>query len=734
MANLPLTGSQYWGAALNNYLRQMNTDIEDLKIQLANFTVAAAYSGSGWTESTYSLDNYSDMSLVSGNSGVYIVTDKSKARMTGTLIFSGSTGATPVTLESASNVSMSFNTNDNSDTNCRVVNKLQYSESEKTYSVQTRTENLETACPYKGFYPIYAVNDNITGFKLALNPNQEFVFSENYVLMGILERSDDDFRFIKKTDSAFKNLYTTRKDNLTSFASVVNSNGLFSSSGGRTQIMLSDLVVDYQSNGISERADGASSSGSPGITSDYKIPSDYKRFHNSDSQRRVFIITFEDTGTSIEEKWTPINDVKNGFPSDFGFDRKYIYGIYISVSGDLFIEQSAQAHGDLENLRVFAASTAWNLNANSTFRAAGLVLLGACYYDSVIGDWCALQAASNGISPEFLTNRYTENAEVIRWPSATYSTNMKMDGAGDTFAQYKYEVYVPDTVPTKTSYIKMITNYDGTPAAGSKQYFELPIAPDGYYSYKYKSDTKDFDGIGTGAMTIHPIAETIKEDSVVVDGNGQMFSKGKFVSSTTQMLDADMKHPKYNDSTSVLRNTLLLGPTVFESDRDVTLPGKIAELKGITAHEDGLTISGNIAVDGTIVAPNTLTIGAAKALTLQTTETDGILKLDSQQPIQCNNSITFTSDRRCKHNIQSLDMDTCVRAVRDLDAKSFTYNDSNVDTLGLIAQDIEKLLPEYKDLLVHCVQEGDLHDKRMVSETKLLFILWQAVRSLLKED
>ena len=79
-------------------------------------------------------------------------------------------------------------------------------------------------------------------------------------------------------------------------------------------------------------------------------------------------------------------------------------------------------------------------------------------------------------------------------------------------------------------------------------------------------------------------------------------------------------------------------------------------------------------------------------------------------------------------------MDACVRAVRDLDAKSFTYNDSNIDTLGLIAQDIEELLPEYKDLLVHSVQEGNLTDKRTVSETKLLFILWQAVRSLLKGE
>lgn len=744
MANLPLTGSQYWGAALNNYLRQLNTDIEDLKIQLANFTIAASYSGSGWTEGTYYLADLTSMQMVSGNSGVYIVQNGSKAKMVGTLIFSSSAGATSVTLEAASNVYMSFDVNDVSNPNCRLINTLEYDATKKIYSVQTRTQRLENVCTNKGFYPVYAVNDINSGFKLALNPNQEFVFSENYVLVGILERSGSDFRFIKKTDSAFKNLYTTRKENLTSFASIVNAQGLFCpNDGGRTQLNMGSLLVDYQSNGISERGDDASSSGSTGIVSDYKIPNDYKRFYNSypsdpNFKRRAFMITYADNGTSIEENWDVVEAV-DGIPDSTYFDTQHVYGIYISVSGDLFIEESAQAHSALESLRAFAASAAWNLNANTMFRTAGLVLLGACYYDTGLNDWCALQAASNGISPEFLTNRYTENAEVIRWPSATYSTNMKMGGSGDTFAQYKYEVYVPDTVPTEVSYIKMITNYAGT-TADSKKYFELPIAPDSYYNYKYSSGA--FDGIGTGAMTVH---QSSSNDLVVVDGAGQMFSKVKFISSTADQLAADMGHAKYGDSTSILRNTLLLGSTVFDSNSSVELPGTITGLKGLTAHTtDGLTINGsgkNITVVGTIAgedlaldATKTLTLKAANAVTIQTTADAGILKLDSKKPIQCTNSIAFTSDRRCKHNIQSLDMDTCVRAVRDLDAKSFTYNDSDVDTLGLIAQDIEELLPEYKDLLVHTVQEGNFTDKRTVSETKLLFILWQAVRSLLKED
>lgn len=92
-------------------------------------------------------------------------------------------------------------------------------------------------------------------------------------------------------------------------------------------------------------------------------------------------------------------------------------------------------------------------------------------------------------------------------------------------------------------------------------------------------------------------------------------------------------------------------------------------------------------------------------------------------------STTYTSDRRYKTNIQPISASSCLQAVRDLNVYSYSYTDINKDSLGMMAQDIEKYLPEYAHLLVH----EDSTGKKHVEEHKLLFILWQAVKELLKE-
>ena len=47
---LPLQNSQYWGAALNNYLRHIDTNIAGLEEQMNNFKIATSYDGSGFIE------------------------------------------------------------------------------------------------------------------------------------------------------------------------------------------------------------------------------------------------------------------------------------------------------------------------------------------------------------------------------------------------------------------------------------------------------------------------------------------------------------------------------------------------------------------------------------------------------------------------------------------------------------------------------------------------------------
>ena len=92
-------------------------------------------------------------------------------------------------------------------------------------------------------------------------------------------------------------------------------------------------------------------------------------------------------------------------------------------------------------------------------------------------------------------------------------------------------------------------------------------------------------------------------------------------------------------------------------------------------------------------------------------------------------SIQFTSDKRYKTNIKPISASDCLKAVQELDTYTYTYTENNTDSLGMMAQDIERYLPEYAHLLVH----EDINGKKYVEEHKLLFILWQAVKELIKQ-
>ena len=107
---------------------------------------------------------------------------------------------------------------------------------------------------------------------------------------------------------------------------------------------------------------------------------------------------------------------------------------------------------------------------------------------------------------------------------------------------------------------------------------------------------------------------------------------------------------------------------------------------------------------------------------------NSIAHIDYDGNIKCK-TITFTSDKRYKTNIKPISASDCLKAVQELDTYTYTYTESNTDSLGMMAQDIEQYLPEYAHLLVH----EDINGKKYVEEHKLLFILWQAVKELIKQ-
>lgn len=732
MANLPLTGSQYWGAALNNYLRQMNTDMSELKIQLANFKIAAAYSGSGWVDGSYTLTNLQDNfeivnDAIGNNINVYKIEDASNAKIEGTMVFVEGNDAKSITLDASSTTRMTFSLAVNESASLHVVQTLKYSATAKSYEVVKRDKPLAQVCVKNGFYPVYAVNDNEFGFRIALNPEQEFIFAESYILLGIIQRSGaTDFRFIKKTDSAYKNIYDTRRGNLEAFATMTGDNGLFYVNEQSGKLVLNKNVqVDYQSNGISERGDGVEVT-AEGVTVDYQRPQDYKRFNGAG--RRTFLINYIQEGNTqkynLSETWnsSAISDITS-------LNINYIYGFYISVGGDLFVEQSAKAHTG-STASSFAASASWNLNANSAFRNGGLVLLGACYYDSSVGDWVSLPCAINSISPAFITDRYTENTEVIRWPAMTYFANVKESGTRDTFDKFQYKVLVPDAARDAVMQIRLDTTF--SPDSNT---FAMPIVPGNFYKSNKSSGT--FTGIEFGSVKINTSTQDYSAE--FLGTTPTCFVDGGIISTSTDNRGADKK--LYTDTDgikNVFRDTALVGSLTINNTSPVTVAGSITGVNEFDAKTiktttiQGLTTNGlTLSTNANKIASSGLTITDSGKLTLKADK----IRLESTQKIEFNNSVAFTtSDRRSKKDIISLDEDTCLRAVCDLDAKQFTYKQNDVTTIGLIAQDIEELLPEYKEMLVSITSDDELEDKRMVAESKLLFILWQAVRALVKNQ
>ena len=725
MANLPLTGSQYWGAALNNYLRQVSSDVEDLKVQLANFSVAASFNGSGWKEGFYNLVDCVSMAPIAGNTGVYQLTDSSSGVLVGTLIFCTSSGTISIPLERASGITMTYATSSN-DSAKKPVKHLTYNTSEKKYEVEERSQTLNELLAVNGFYPVYAISDGGQSFSIAVNPNGEFIFSEGFVMLGLIEKTgSNDFRFIKKTDSAYKSMYSTRHDNLNSYATITNTKGLLSVESNGLFLNLSSAWIDYSSNGISEKQDAASEV-SETNKADYKIPQDYKRF--TSAGRRVYKIVTTSSGTNITHTWTSIT-VQDALISS-AFSTTQVYGIYISASGDIFIEEGPAAYTPRGEGKIASLNTshAWTLNTDTHFRTGGLVLIGAFYYDTTAAAWQKLQAASNSISPSFITNKYVESAEVIRWPSVTFSTNTTRSGTTDDYSTYKYHVAINDTdVVSKDGTIHMYLDYHGSGA--DKDKYAIPVVPDAFMSCNTSSHA--FESLRFGAMKL----EYATTSPITVTGVGKLTTYGGLVSSTSaDQLVSDLTVSGQN----IFRSTVLLGNTTIGNTASdiISIKGSITDISSITANTSGLSILGNTTFNENLNLNKYLVFNNDDQQILANDKTLTIkaktLKLDLGSALEVNHNILFTSDERCKYNINNIDTQACVDAVKNIDIKTFNYISNDIPSIGVIAQDIEKYLPEYADLLVTQTKDGVLEDKRNVAEVKLLFILWQAVKSLLK--
>ena len=100
--------------------------------------------------------------------------------------------------------------------------------------------------------------------------------------------------------------------------------------------------------------------------------------------------------------------------------------------------------------------------------------------------------------------------------------------------------------------------------------------------------------------------------------------------------------------------------------------------------------------------------------------------------IYCNsgcNAVYFnsTSDKRAKTNIKSLDM-AAVNLIRNTPVYSFIYKDSDLPSIGIIAQDVQDVEIEGFKLVDNEQATGKDYDYMSIHESKLTYILWKAVQ------
>lgn len=91
-----------------------------------------------------------------------------------------------------------------------------------------------------------------------------------------------------------------------------------------------------------------------------------------------------------------------------------------------------------------------------------------------------------------------------------------------------------------------------------------------------------------------------------------------------------------------------------------------------------------------------------------------------------------TSDRRAKTDFSLLDLNA-LELVKKVQLYSFKYKDSNLPSIGIIAQDVQDINIKGFKLVDNENATGQDFDYMTIHESKLTYILWKAVQELSKE-
>ncbi len=159
------------------------------------------------------------------------------------------------------------------------------------------------------------------------------------------------------------------------------------------------------------------------------------------------------------------------------------------------------------------------------------------------------------------------------------------------------------------------------------------------------------------------------------------------------------------------------------TDSTINSGGKLTVSSGGAAITGGAVITGNASVSGTTTSGGKLTVSSGGA-----SITGDIVGSAKCQAAYFN----ATSDKRAKTNLKPLSINA-LDLIKRVQLYSFKYKDSDLPSIGILAQDIQDVNIEGFDLVDNKQASGVDMDYMSIHESKLTYILWKAIQEQQKE-
>lgn len=712
---LPSNNSKYWGADLNNYLLSLQSQLDQLQkihSEDSSFDVTVFKEVGFARDYSLTITNEENWELNINDAFVSKSQEPGAGlQLSGTVYLQSATGDSITTRKIAVDLDIFSTDTDRKNGSISSSGQITLSES----------FNLSESF-YNVYYYLDVADDDA---KPVIIFSQDTLANLSMIMIGTLDHTSEKSIFIPRSFSNTKGITQSLKDCLEPRVSVIDD----PFSNNTKPPFLGEHVIGEESHSCSYWMfiNGIQ----PSLSNTGSIEPNTQSFDSK-------ILYVDNTQIYIwnDSSITTANNNESFTASQYDF--------YLSISGKVF----AQPHAENSQFTDYIVQSTEDLRFYNVFKAGGLVYIGTYYPDSSYPKFCIAQ--SGGVPPILNATHYDWNKVLIEekefYSDGTTDFYYKIDITPNNITAVNHTIHLkmPESaslmipifdsnhISTTTNSISFISG------AGALEI--APLKLEVRDLRKFQTSELTYSGLDITSSVEGSYSSSLNSQRLLVSGPSNHVTEIKpnniFVGTKYGYNGATS-----NDYLNITNNTIVYyasgaaaptiqfvpgtikGTILFNySDIQVQATSKLLVQPTTGSAKTLLTFQDNPA----IIVGDKIRIGGIPSDDL----TDEFLtQIGENGEIRCV-STTYTSDRRYKTNIQPLSNFSCLKAVKDLNVYTYTYLDTPKDSLGMMAQDIEELLPDYAHLLVHTDNNG----KKYVEEHKLLFILWQAVKELIAKQ